>query len=77
MGRPFARIADLAAQDDEPLSRLFQLLEPSRQSISYDRVKIRTRQAEAGVRYELAKRWLTGERIDVGETHQLMEPHRQ
>jgi general stress protein 26 len=29
------------------------------------------------VLFELAKGWLTGERVDAGETHQLTEPHRQ
>ena len=28
------------------------------------------------VLFELAKGWLTGERIEAGETHRLSEPHR-
>ncbi len=28
------------------------------------------------VLFELAKGWLTGERIELGETHHLIEPHR-
>jgi hypothetical protein len=29
------------------------------------------------VLFELAKGWLTGERVEAGETHQLTEPHRR
>jgi hypothetical protein len=28
------------------------------------------------VLFELAKGWLTGERVEAGETHRLNEPHR-
>jgi general stress protein 26 len=31
---------------------------------------------KAVVLFELARGWLTGERVDAGETHELSEPHR-
>jgi hypothetical protein len=41
-----------------------------------DQIKIAMMTTRPVVLFELAKGWLTGERVEPGQTHALQQPHR-